>query len=80
MKRGFTLIELLVVVAIIGILATVLIVNVSAAQNKARASKVRSDLTAISKAGELLFLDTGQKMFHYNANWSRSCAQTGTVI
>jgi len=58
-KRGFTLIELLVVVAIIGILATVVVVNISSAQNKARDSKVKSDLSTVQTAANLYFNDSG---------------------
>ncbi len=43
--KGFTLIELLVVVAIIGILSTVVVVNLSSSQNKARISKVKADIS-----------------------------------
>lgn len=50
---GFTLIEILIVVAIIAILATVVIINVSGAKAKSRYAKVVSDMTAISKAVDL---------------------------
>jgi len=48
-RRGFTLIELLVVIAIIGILATVVIINVASARGKANDSKVVNDMSSASR-------------------------------
>jgi len=56
-KRGFTLIELLVVIAIIGILAVIIILNLANASEKARYSKVKSELKTIEDAVTLSFVD-----------------------
>lgn len=52
-KRGFTLMEILIVVAIIGILSTIVIINVSGAKNKSRYAKVIADMNEIGKAVNL---------------------------
>ena len=56
-RKAFTLIELLVVVAVIGILATVVVVNISSAQKKARDAKRKSDLNAMKTALSLYYND-----------------------
>jgi|694.fasta_scaffold07916_16 prepilin-type N-terminal cleavage/methylation domain-containing protein len=53
LQKGFTLIELLVVIAIIGILASVVLVNVNNARNRGRAASVQSSLSALRGIMEL---------------------------
>ncbi len=52
-NRGFTLIELLIVIAVIGILASVILVSLTSARSKARDSKRISDIKQISVALQL---------------------------
>lgn len=53
MKKGFTLLELLVVIAVIGILASVVMVSLSNARNKADMAVVASAMDSIRKEAEL---------------------------
>ena len=61
---GFTLIELMVVLLILGLLATVVIINVMPAQDKAMSSKARTDVALLEQAAERYRLD----MFGYPSN------------
>ena len=45
--KGFTLIELLVVIGIIGLLATIITMNVQSARQKARCGKRRADIVSL---------------------------------
>lgn len=59
-KYGFTLIELLVVVAILGLLASIILIGVKRAASKAKTAKVKTDLVQLKKAILLLEEDTGK--------------------
>ena len=61
-KRGFTLIELLVVIAIIGILATIVIVNVNTARNRANDVAIKAALDQVRTQAELYY-DTNSSSY-----------------
>lgn len=52
MKKAFTLVELLIVIAIIAIISVIIVVSFGNAQQKARDTKSKADLTAIASALE----------------------------
>ncbi len=56
-EDGFSLIELMVVVVIMGLLTTVVVINVLPNQDRAMLEKVRADVRVISQAVEMYRLD-----------------------
>jgi general secretion pathway protein G len=56
-QQGFTLIEVMIVVAILGILATLVVVNVAGNTDKALVTATKSDLQSIKQALDLYKLD-----------------------
>lgn len=56
-SAGFTLIELMVVIVIIGLLATVVMINVLPSQDRAMAEKARADVALLEQAIETYRLD-----------------------
>jgi general secretion pathway protein G len=57
---GFSLIELMVVIAIMGLLATVVAVNLMGRSYGAKVVKVQADFDAIGKGVKLFYLDCGR--------------------
>jgi general secretion pathway protein G len=56
-ERGFTLLELMVVIVIIGLLATVVVVNVLPSRDRAMVEKAKADIALLEQALEMYRLD-----------------------
>ena len=56
-QMGFTLVELLVVIVIIGLLGTIVAINVIPAGSQARVEKAKADITTLEQALEQYRLD-----------------------
>lgn len=56
-RQGFTLVELMVVIVIIGLLATVVAINVLPSQDRAMVGKARADIAVLEQAVETYRLD-----------------------
>ena len=66
-NAGFSLVELLLVVAIMGVLATVVVVNLSGRRHQANVSAARTSIKAIETAVTMYETDTGKWPSDFNA-------------
>ncbi|WP_255683289.1 MULTISPECIES: type II secretion system major pseudopilin GspG [unclassified Luteimonas] len=57
LQGGFTLVELMVVIVIIGLLATVVMINVMPSQDRAMVEKARADIAVLEQAVETYRLE-----------------------
>jgi general secretion pathway protein G len=60
LRAGFTLIEILLVVVIIGMLATLVAVNVPKQMEKARVNKTKADIRGLGVALNSYYMDKGK--------------------
>ena len=74
--KGFTLIELLIVVAIIGLLASIVLVTVSRARKKAIATQMKGHISEVTKAIEMAGAD-GCTSITVAAGGTISCTPAG---
>ncbi|HLL58521.1 MAG TPA: type II secretion system major pseudopilin GspG [Allosphingosinicella sp.] len=56
-EEGFTLVELMVLIVIIGLLATVVVINVMPAQDTARMRKAEADIATLEQGVEMYRLN-----------------------
>ena len=70
-RQGFTLVELMVVVAIIGMLAAVVTVNVMGQSHKASVGRVKADMATIKQAMNMFKTDCGRYPQQLNELWER---------
>ena len=68
-QTGFTIVELLIVIAVVGILATIVIVAYNGIQNKAYDAAVRNDLSILAKKAELYKIDDASDKYPYGAQY-----------
>jgi len=82
-KKGFTLIELMVVIAIIGILASVVIVVLNSARKKGQDSAIQTQMTSLRSQAEI-YASTNNgsydNLFIGNNTWASTNAPMQEIL
>ena len=78
-QKGFTLIELLMVIAIIGILSSIVLVNLNGARSRALDAVRASDLKQLQTAAEAYHAEYGSYPVNPNPDWQGTCPYYGSV-
>ncbi len=82
--RGFTIVELLIVIVVISILAAITVVAYNGIQERARQSKVDSDMNVLTKAIQAARQQTGKTLYELTGSGYSSfgcqTANTGTDL
>jgi len=76
-SSGFTLIELLVVASIISLLASIMLVAVDSARQKARLAAVKADIRTLFTEAELYYSSNGG---YISAGFSGVCGSAGGFL
>lgn len=77
-SKGFTLIELLVAIAIIGLLAGVIMINIKSARQKGRCGKRRADIVSLQAPLEAYYDAQVPKSYPITGSWWGTCSGAGS--
>lgn len=69
-NKGFTLIELLITIAIIGILASVIIVSMSNATQKARIARTKTEMRQFGNTLQSFTIGSNKILHDFTLNWA----------
>lgn len=79
-NSGFTLIELLVVISIVGLLASIILINLNSARDRANRAKARDEIIQIVRAADLARTLTEKPLKNVTGSGCSYCAGEAATI